>query len=50
MTLFMREQLQRVGDMAGPDILQRARPDEVFHALPAPELRHVEIECGGCFT
>ena len=32
------EELERVGDVPGPDVLQRRGADQVLDRLPAPEL------------
>ena len=47
---FLEVQLERVVDMAAPDLRQRRRADEVLDGLPAPQLGHVEVEPLGCFT
>ena len=45
-----REQLQRIRDMARPDIGQRRGGDEVLGGLPARELRYEQREALLCFT
>jgi len=45
-----RQELQRVGDVAGPDLAERRRPDQVLDPLPAPELRDQKVEPRRCFT
>ena len=44
------EELERVGDVAGPDLGQRRRADQVLDGLPAAQLLDVEIEGCCCFT
>ena len=49
-TLGQAEDLQGIRDMAGPDIGQRRRGDEVLRRLPAPELGDQKGEALLCFT
>jgi hypothetical protein len=44
------QKLKRVGDMAGPEVGQGRRRDEIGLGLPLPEEVEVAIEARLCFT
>jgi hypothetical protein len=46
----MIEQLQRIGDVAGPDLVERRARDQILGLLPTLQLCHQDREALLCFT
>ncbi len=44
------EQLQGIRDVAGPDLGERGRPNEILDPLPPHQLGDEDLQTGECFT